>query len=290
MNPGTAPLFVHGIPWALEARSLAVLSKTGTCDSFARRIAAVERRPGQAGEKVGYVAVIPVRGVITKRESLRQKILGGTSIQALTAQFRKALNDRGVVAIIFDFDSPGGEISGTMELADEILRARDKKQIAAVANSAALGAAYWLASSAGELAVAPSGYVGSIGMEMLHTDYSVALAKSGIKITILKAGRFKTEGNESEPLSAGARDDMQKKMDSYYGQFVDAVARGRGTNAKRVRSKFGQGRSVLAGQAFRAGMVDGIETLDQMIRRIGSGVSANQATAASYRRCAEQLG
>jgi len=61
-------------------------------------------------------------------------------------------------------ESAGRQASTAWELADEIYSARATKPVVAIANSLAASAAYWLASSAGEFYVTPSGEVGSIGV------------------------------------------------------------------------------------------------------------------------------
>jgi signal peptide peptidase SppA len=262
---------VLGRPWAILPETLRVLRNTGFASWGRGPTAAVQRRPAQFKEKYGVVSVIPMRGVITHRESQRQQIFGGTSIERLRAQFRESLRDSSVLAIVFDVDSPGGEVSGTPELALEIPRARAKKKTVAVANGKALAGAYWLASSAEELVVTESGSVGSIGIYAEHQDLSKALEKEGVRITLISAGKYKTDGHPTEPLSDSAREDMQAKVDALHAMFVGDVASGRGVSSSKVRGGFGQGRTVLAAAAVKEGMADRVGTLDQTLARFASG-------------------
>ena len=144
-----------------------------------------------------------------------------------------------------DVDSPGGSVFGLKELSQKIFDARGTKPIYAVANSMAGSAAYYIASAADQMIVTPSGEVGSIGTIAIHEDMSVALENEGVKITVIKAGRFKGEGNNFEPLSEEAISNAKREVDAYYGQFVDAVARNRGVSPKAVRNGFGEGRMVM---------------------------------------------
>jgi signal peptide peptidase SppA len=218
----------------------------------------------------GSVALIPVMGVIAHRmSSMDISGPGGTSIQQLTADFRQALGDGNCKAIVFDVDSPGGSVEGVMELAGEIYDARKQKPITAVCNSMACSAAYWLAAAASEVVCMPSGQCGSIGVYMLHQDESEALKKDGIKITIIKAGKFKAEGNPSEPLSPEAYDAFLGKVNSYYGMFVKAIAQYRGTSQAAVRDGYGQGRSLLASDAVKEGLADRVGTLDDVLQKHG---------------------
>ncbi|MCC7371633.1 MAG: S49 family peptidase, partial [Chloroflexi bacterium] len=129
-------------------------------------------------------------------------------------------------------------------------------------------AAYWIASSADEIVVTPSGEVGSIGVFTAHEDISAALEAEGVTVTLISAGKYKTEGNPFEPLSEEARGAIQARVDDYYSMFVRAVARGRGVKPADVRGGFGQGRVVGADEAVRLGMADRVGTMAQTVERL----------------------
>jgi signal peptide peptidase SppA len=210
-------------------------------------------------------------GIISHRMSMMSEISGsgGGSTQALTAQFRQALNDDNCKAIVFDVDSPGGSVEGVVELAREIYEGRKVKPITAVFNATGCSAAYWLASAASDLVCTPSGQCGSIGVYMLLQDESEALKNDGVKITILKAGKYKAEGHPAEPLSDDARNFLQSQVESVYGMFVKAVAQQRGVSQAAVRDGMGQGRSLLANDAMKVGLADRVGTLDDVLEKYG---------------------
>jgi len=191
------------------------------------------------------------------------------------------MQDARVKAIIFDVDSPGGSVEGVTELASEIYNARKKKPSIAVANAQAASAAYWLASAAGELVVTPSGQVGSIGVYVAHQDESKALENEGVRITLISAGKYKTEGNPSEPLADEARAAIQSKVDDYYTMFVKGVAQNRGSTQAAVRDGYGQGRMVLASQAVKLNMADRVATLDDVLARYGASTTSENLPDAS---------
>ena len=273
-------------PWAIIPAFLAGVMAFLSIDSedavVTDKIAARSR--GAAGQQMGSVAVIPVRGVIGKRADIWMELFGGTSIEGLTQSFRQAMANPGVKAIVLDVDSPGGTVDGVPELAAEMLAARGQKKVTAVANGMAASAAYWLASSAQELVVTPSGSVGSIGVFAAHEDFSGMLEAAGIKVSLISAGKYKTEGNPYEPLSAEARADMQAQVDAFYGMFVKAVAAGRKTTQTNVREGFGQGRMVLANEAVKAGMADRTATLDAVISEMAGPGATRVAASCGTRR------
>jgi capsid assembly protease len=215
------------------------------------------------------IAVIPVIGCIMHRMELMSDISSsGTSPDMLARAFRSAVADPNVSAIVLDIDSPGGTVFGLMELGDEIRAARGKKPVVAVANGIAASAAYWIGSQAEEFVVTPSGQVGSIGVVSMHENLSKMLENEGIEVTLIHSSKYKVEGNPFGPLDAEARESIKADVDAYDALFVRAVAKGRGVSVDKVRSEFGMGRMVMANDAAARGMVDGVETFDQVIARL----------------------
>jgi HK97 family phage prohead protease len=222
------------------------------------------------------VAVLTMYGTIGQKMTMMTEFSGGFSCEGFTKQFRAALADDSITAIVFDIDSPGGTVTGVPELAAEIRAARGQKPIIAVANGMAASAAYWLASAADKLVVIPSGEVGSIGVYQMHQDVSGALEQAGVKIQFIKAGEFKTEGNPYEPASESFLASQQKDVDAIYVDFKADVAAGRGVTVAKVEADFGNGRMLMAKNALAAGMVDEIATLDQVVAGlVGAAITIN---------------
>jgi signal peptide peptidase SppA len=237
---------------------------------FAIDVEAAAPRGSASGQTPQNIAVIPVYGVIMHRPSMGVSSGGGFSIQDFREQFRAALANPSVAAIVLDVDSPGGSVDGVEEMATEIYQARSQKKIVAVADTLAASAAYYLGSAAEELAVTPSGEVGSIGVYMVHQDLTAAYEQNGVKNTLIKAGKFKAEGNPWMPLDEESIYSLQSQVDAHYDMFTKAVARNRGVGIDAVRNGFGQGRSVMAKEAVRLGMADKVATLDEVLKSLGA--------------------
>lgn len=228
----------------------------------------------------GSIAVLPLRGVIAHRVGAMDEASGGMSTERFAAMFRQCLADDSISTIVIDVDSPGGTVQGVPELSAEILAARGRKPVIAVANAYMASAAYWIASAADEIVATPSAMVGSIGVYTAHEDLSAALENEGIKITLISAGKYKVEGNPFEPLGDEAKAVIQARVDDFYRQFVKAVAKGRGVTAGAVRGGYGQGRCLNAADALAAGLVDRIATMDATLARLSSGRGARAGIAA----------
>lgn len=273
-----------GKPWAItpeaavEVASRLTLQAQGNfrSDEQIARLQAAAARPllPRKAADGSKIAVIPLRGTITPRGSLFSLVFGGGGgLQMFLEQFRMAMADGNVSAIVLDIDSPGGVIDMVPETAAEILNARGSKPITAVANTTCASAAYWIAASADTVIATPSAQVGSIGVFVTHEDISRMAEAMGVNVSLISAGQFKTEGNPYEPLSKQARTDLQAKVDSLYGMFTGQVAQGRGVSQLAVQAGYGKGRCLLASQALKVGLVDAVETLEHVVARLGGTVS-----------------
>lgn len=259
---------LHESAWAILPSEWARIARAVKDHAAGQHVAASGRgRTAGASQQIKGVALVNMFGVIQQHRSWIMDFFGGVSTEAVGAEIREAALDPSVRAIVLNINSPGGGVQGVPELAREILNARAKKQVTAVANSMAASAAYWLASQASDLVISPSGSVGSIGVFASHEDYSKALDAEGVKVSLVSAGKYKTEGNPYEPLGEEARANLQADVDAFYGMFVRAVAVGRRVTNAEVLQNYGQGRMLLANQAVRLGMADRVDTLDGVIRQ-----------------------
>lgn len=240
-----------------------------------------ERMAGvmSGGQSKNNVAILPLFGSIFPRGNMMTRISGATSTEDFGRRFSELVNDPNVSAIVLDVNSPGGQVGGVEELSQRIYDARGKKPIVAVVNHLMASAAYWIGTSADEVVITPSGSAGSIGVFAVHEDISRALENEGVKVSIIRAGKYKAEGNPYEPLSEEARASLQADVDDIHDRFIEAVARNRNVKASYVRSDFGEGRVVNARQAVARGMADRIGTLDDTVNSLLASVTAKTVGA-----------
>jgi len=267
-------------PWAILPNKLAVLEEIVLRHVSGEKLSEEEIqerihgavRPADRNITTGgsqkMLAILPLFGTIFPRANMMTSVSGATSADRFGAEFSALVDNPDVGAIILDVNSPGGQAGGIADVSNRIFEARGKKPVVAVANQLMASAAYWIGTAADEVVVTPDAEVGSVGVFAVHQDMSKALEQDGIKMTIVKAGKYKTEFNPYEPLSDDARELLQERVDETYGNFVNALARNRGIDAADVRQGFGEGRVVGAKQAVRLGMADRIETMEETISRL----------------------
>ena len=308
-------LSAHGDPWAIDMTRMRsylntlivsdmsqeeIEARTGPlkveyfgCEAtslFVNPVAAALEAALKTRKTKRAIAVLPLLGPITQRAGLFTAFFGGTSTEKWGQAFDDLIASEHVGAVVIDGDTPGGSVAGVPELAEKIFKARGTKPIVFVGNTWLASAGYWIASAGDEIVVTPSGEVGSIGVWSMHVDLSKAMEDFGEKVTLISAGKYKTEFNPYEPLGKEAKAYEQEVVDRYYGQFVDAVARGRNVTARTVRNGFGEGRMVGAKNAVAEGMADRVATLDQTIQRLGGGIADRQQARADRAARERRLG
>lgn len=224
-----------------------------------------------------YIKVISINGTITKYGSS----LSGAGAVAYKQEIRQAARDPYCQSIVLRIDSPGGSVSYIDELASEVAAAAKQKKVVAVCEDNCMSAAYWVASQATEVvANSETANVGSIGVFMALVDASKYAESEGLRVVVVKAGQFKGVGIPGVAITAEHEEYLQGLVEAVYEQFVSQVARGRGVSSEVV-SGWADGRVYTAKDGVSMGLVDSIETLDEVIGRLQAESPRKEAKAMS---------
>lgn len=173
------------------------------------------------------VGIITITGSLVARGAWVGANSGLTSYEGIQHQLKTAKTDDAVRTAIIDLHTPGGEAVLAFETAALVRELAAVKRTIAVVNGMAASAGYAIASGASEIVTAETGVSGSIGVVLLHADFSRQLDREGISPTLIHAGAHKVDGNPFEPLSAEVRDDLQAEVNAFYDAFLSTVAKGR---------------------------------------------------------------
>lgn len=232
-----------------------------------QRAGIIERLGSSGSKNVSPIAILNIKGALMYSGAWWHSFFGLTAYNIIEEAFNQLVTDKDIKTIILRIQSPGGTAFGASELSQKIYDARKEKRIVSYADPYAFSAAYEVGSAAHEFYVTPSGMVGSVGSYSMHVDYSESLQQDGIKVTFVKAGEKKVDGNAFEPLSERAKKDIQLEVDRFYDVFVADVARNRGVSEDHVKENFGKGGRVMATEAVQVGMVDGIASFNDFLSR-----------------------
>jgi signal peptide peptidase SppA len=233
-----------------------------------------QTRAKGSGTRIG---LLPIFGVIQQRMSEEAYFYGmGFPTEFGIAAIQSMVANPDIGSIVLEIDSPGGIAHGTGEFADVVHQATKTKPVYAMINSLCCSAAYWIATAATKIIATPGADTGSVGVYNMHEDISALLSRIGVKIELIHAGKYKTEGNPYQPLTEEGRASLQDQVNVVYDRFVTAIARYRNLSSQAVRTKYGEGRSLKAPQALQAGMIDQIATLQELMDQLSRNHSTSQ--------------
>jgi protease-4 len=177
---------------------------------------------GGFGDRIG---VVDLDGVIL-------------SPQPVVGQLKKFADDSSIKAIILHVNSPGGGVAASEEIYREVKRIREEKKKRIVVSIETVGAsgAYYVASASNKIYADQGSIVGSIGVIAEWMNYEDLLKWAKLKNVVFKTGEFKDTGNPARELTPAEQAYLQSLIDNMFGQFIQAVADGRGMKFDDVKA------------------------------------------------------
>ena len=249
-------------PWAItpEAlRSISEIALNQTSD-----ISALQSRLGRpivntrTVTQRENVALMPIVGPVFRYSNWMTDYYGWPAVETLATDFAAAEADPRTTHIVLMMDTPGGIASGIAEFS-AMIHNSTKPVIAYVGGNAA-SAGYWMASAAGEIVIARTGAVGSIGSVL-----TVFPNRDTGAIEIVSTQSPHKRPDYGTPEGRALAQTFVDKLTSI---FIADVANYRGVSEETVLSDFGQGDMRLGADAIAAGMADRESTLEQLIAEI----------------------
>ena len=236
-----------------------------------------------AGHGKDKILLVDVSGVISGEE----EGLGGEPglVERIKEELTKASKDDRIKAIILRIDSPGGTVTASDIIYNEIMRYKEKNGVKVIASIMDLGAsgAYYIAQSADSIMAHPTSVVGSIGVIMIKVDIGGLLEKIGVGAKPIKSGDKKDMGSPFRPLTPEEQEIFQSVIDDMYERFLSVIVKGRGMELERIK-KVADGRIYTAGQAKAIGLIDGIGYLEDTIEATMREAGIDDASVVVYYR------
>lgn len=172
------------------------------------------------------------------------------------------------VALAVYINSPGGAVYQ----ADEVYFALQDyktsgKPIWVYQGPMAASGGYYISCAADKIFANRNTLTGSIGVISGTTfDLTGFLNNLGIKSETVHSGKNKNMMNFNEPFTNEQKEIMQSICDECYEQFVSIVAKNRRMNYDTA-AKLSDGRLYTAKQALEHGLIDGIDSWENMIKQ-----------------------
>lgn len=244
-------------PWAMEQaaieRLVIAIADPGRSASAAARI----ESPAPSIAVSGRTAIVPVSGILIPSGAADLRAWGedATGYNEIQAMLADANADPRVTDIQLMINSPGGAVSGCADCGAAI--AASAKPVRATVQDLAASAAYWLgAQASGGIDAKPRSLVGSIGVYNVAADVSAMLAKFGISLHLISSGGIKGAGADGR-VTDEMRAEMQKRVDAYASDFIDAVSSGRKMD-RAAAASLATGHVWFAADAQAKGLIDTI--------------------------------
>ena len=220
---------------------------------------------GKADQKI---LVLPVRGVISDAPREGFVRTRPSLVQEVVSQLRKAEDDEKVKAVILKIDSPGGSVTASDILYNEILTFKYRtgaKVVVAMMGVAASGA-YYISLPADYILAHPTTLTGSVGVIFLRPKVIGLMDKIGVTVEVNKSGINKDMGMPYRAATAEEKKIIQSMTDRLGVRFIDLAAKHRDLDPAGA-AKIATARIYLAPEALELGMLDGIGYLDQAISK-----------------------
>ncbi len=188
----------------------------------------------------------------------------GAHSDQVTRWLRRAMDDPSVKAVVLRVDSPGGGVTASDEIYNQMLKLKAKKPVVASFGSLAASGGYYVSAGATKIVANQTSLTGSIGVITVVPNVQGLLEKLGVEMYVLASGDHKGDTSGLTPITAEDRAILQGVVDETYRRFVSVVSTGRNMTPARVR-ELADGRIYTGRQAKEHGLVDEFGDLPEAI-------------------------
>ncbi len=212
------------------------------------------------------VLIVSVQGMITDQPEEGMFRSRPGLVAEILSQLKKARMDRDVKALVLKVDSPGGAVTSSDILYNEIKRFKETKNVPVVVTFMNVGAsgAYYMALPADKIIAHPTSIVGSVGVIFLRPKVYGLMEKLGINVEVNTSGPEKDMGSPFKAATEDERAYFQNMITTMADRFYSLVETHRklAPGALATVKKAGV---FLPEQALKLGLVDGIGYLPESI-------------------------
>ena len=226
------------------------------------------------------IAVIRLTGVIS---SLESGMIGGATPGEIKQQFKQALEDKAVRAIILAINSPGGEVTASDEIYNIVRKARESKKVVVSMGALAASGGYYAALGGDYIIAHDTTFTGSIGVIMQTLNYADLFGKVGLQTVTFKSGEFKDMLSGSRPITPAEKKYVQELVMQTYDKFVGIVATERKLSKDELVNGPADGRVLSGKDALAAKLIDEIGDFETAVQKAMQLGGAQGAAVVEYR-------
>ncbi|HEV3166248.1 MAG TPA: S49 family peptidase [Isosphaeraceae bacterium] len=224
-------------------------------------------RHGASGPGCPRVALIDVDGLLLNQNLTGLYSAGENPVAAFREKLEAAASDLSVRAIVVRINSPGGGVTATDILSEELRRFRGQTGKPAVAclMDLATGGAYYLAIGCDRVVAHPTTVTGGVGAMVNHFNLQDAASQLNVSADPVKAGDLVDMGSVMGPLKGEPRELLQAMINTFRDRFLARVTARRPAMTAQDRKAIADGRVITGPQAHALHMVDRVGYADDAI-------------------------
>jgi protease IV len=232
------------------------------------------------------IALIDVDGMIMNARTSGLLSSGDNPVSAFREKLQAAADDPKVMAVVLRINSPGGAVTASDIMYNDLIAFRHStgKPVVACMMDVAASGAYYLAMGCDQVWAHPTTVTGSIGVIMSLYNAAGLFEKIGVASNPIKSGPVKDIGNPARPMTEEEHAILQGLVDSFYAQFVHVVVEGRHLPEEKVRV-LADGRVYTGLEAKELGLVDEVGHLDDAIDAAMHLACLKDAKVIAYDHC-----
>lgn len=230
-------------------------------------IVPVPLHPAPGGPGGPRIAVVDVDNLLLNQNLTGIYSVGENPVASFREKLEAAAHDPLVRAVVIRINSPGGGVTATDMMAEELRRFRTatgKPTVACLMDLATAGA-YYLAVGSDRVIAHPTTVTGALGALVNHFNLESSMGQFGVTADPIKAGELVDMGSVLVPLEDEPRRLLQEMVDSYRDRFKARVRQRRPAMSKSDFEAIDDGRVVMAPKALALHMIDRLGYLDDAI-------------------------
>jgi protease-4 len=198
------------------------------------------------------VAVVHLVGDIVLGHGQAGQSIGQDAADAV----RSLREDGSVAALVLRVDSPGGVVTPSAVLSDEVKRTvAGGKPVVVVMGDLAASGGYYLSAPASRIIARPGTLTGSIGVTAALVTAPKALELLGIHADGVEMAPSAGFGDWTRPLSEADGKKWTGMIEATYARFLDVVAEGRHLDKAKLEP-LARGQIYTGREALALGLVD----------------------------------
>lgn len=219
----------------------------------------------------------PEKGLLSQQAGMLQEVI---------ARLQTAGNDPNVRALVLKVDSPGGSVTASDILYNEIVKFKERSNAVVVACMMGVAASggYYVSLPADYIIAHPTTVTGSIGVIFIRPQVQDLMEKIGVGVSVSKSGTLKDMGSPFRETT----DVEQALFDSlvnYFSQRFLTLVQQHRTISPEALAQVKTAKVYNAQDAMEAGLIDAVGYLDNALARAkGLAGLPQDARVVVYRR------